>query len=123
LFVAISQIIVYVGGILILIVFGVMLTNRGLLSLPEPHMPGAWSGWLTGIAATILLGGMAVLTDWGSILHARTLPAPTGMTNPELVGTHLLSDWLLPFELAGILLLVALVGAAYVARPSRADQP
>ena len=109
-FVAIVQLIVYVGGILILLIFGVMLTNKitevdiktGTLNT----LPAAISvGLFTGIVGSVILN-----TEWrvvDSELPASTLSA---------IGSSLITEYVVVFELLGILLLVALIGAASMAR-------
>jgi NADH-quinone oxidoreductase subunit J len=110
-FIAVVQIIVYVGGILILILFGIMLTSKitnvqiktGTIQI-VPAVIGV--GLLAGILANILLN-----TAWKS---ANT-ELPLNTTAYEL-GKYLVTDYVLIFELLGILLLVALIGAASIAR-------
>jgi len=109
-FVAIVQLIVYVGGILILLIFGVMLTNKitevdiktGTLNT----LPAAIGvGLFTGIVGSVILN-----TEWrvvDSELPASTLSA---------IGSSLITEYVVVFELLGILLLVALIGAASMAR-------
>jgi len=121
-FLAITQIMVYLGGIMILILFGVMLTSKDPLLTKRVRrlnnvMPGL------AAAAVILVGLIAALqrlhfAEKGSgvdLTAVTQLPRPTGST-VEVIGERLLTDFVLPFEMASILLLAALVGAAYVAR-------
>jgi len=109
-FLAIVQIMVYVGGILILILFGVMLTNKitdvdirtGTVHL----LPAA-------IGVGILFGALTsvmVWTDW------KTSPAEIPVTTTYSIGRELLTNYVLIFELLGLLLLVVLIGAASIAR-------
>jgi NADH-quinone oxidoreductase subunit J len=109
-FLAIVQIMVYVGGILILILFGVMLTNKitdvdirtGTIHL----LPAA-------IGVGILFGALTsvmVWTDW----KTETVDLP--VTTTYAIGKELLTNYVLIFELLGILLLVVLIGAASIAR-------
>lgn len=110
-FVAIVQIMVYVGGILVLILFGVMLTNKitnvqiktGTLQI-IPAILGV------GLLAAALLR-IFLSTAWKSV--AADLPV---RTTAHSIGRLLITDYILIFELLGILLLIALVGAASIAR-------
>ena len=109
-FIAVVQLLVYVGGILILLLFGVMLTNR----ITDVEIR---SGTLHVIPATIgvglLLGALfslMVLTDWES------KPFDYPETTLYTLGEVLISEYILIFELLGILLLIALIGAASIAR-------
>jgi NADH-quinone oxidoreductase subunit J len=109
-FVAIVQLIVYVGGILILLLFGVMLTNKitnveiktGTINI-YPAVIGV--GLLTGSLLAALIN-----SSWISI--PTTAPQATTVA----LGTMLLQEYTLVFELLGIILLIALIGAASIAR-------
>lgn len=109
-FVAIVQLIVYVGGILILLIFGVMITNKITeveIKTGTIHtLPAAIGvGLFTGMLGAVVLG-----TNW---LQLDTeMPVSTLST----LGNMLLNEYVLVFELLGILLLVALIGAASMAR-------
>jgi NADH-quinone oxidoreductase subunit J len=109
-FVAIAQLIVYVGGILILLIFGVMITNKitqvDIKTGTIHTLPVAVGvGLLAGVILAVVLN-----TDWFQI--------PTEMPKSTLstLGSMLLNEYVLIFELLGILLLVALIGAASMAR-------
>jgi NADH-quinone oxidoreductase subunit J len=112
-FLAVTQVIVYVGGILILIVFGVLLTDR----VPEEYKVIKPRNYVAALVAAglvfVALAGAAMSAKWPKITHAE-LPAATGTVNE--IGRSLLTDYLVPFEFASILLLVVLVGAARLAR-------
>jgi NADH:ubiquinone oxidoreductase subunit 6 (subunit J) len=112
-FLAVTQVIVYVGGILILIVFGVLLTDR----VPEEYKVIKPRNYVAALVAAglvfVALAGAAMSAKWSKITHAE-LPAATGTVNE--IGRSLLTDYLVPFEFASILLLVVLVGAARLAR-------
>jgi NADH-quinone oxidoreductase subunit J len=109
-FIAAVQIVVYVGGILVLIVFGIMLTNK-ITSVNISH-----TSVQRGIGATVVLGILAgigfmiINTPWYQV--AATEPAQT----TETIGRLLMMDYLLPFEVASLLLLGALIGATTLSR-------
>ena len=109
-FIAIVQLIVYVGGILILLLFGVMLTNK----ITNVEIK---TGTINLVPAVIGVGLLA-----GALL-AAVINAPWKVKNIEqtvpttsVLGTLLLQEYLLIFELIGIVLLIALIGAASIAR-------
>ena len=114
-FLAVVQILVYVGAISVLLVFAVMLTkgvsegNRG-----TPVQPVALT------VAALLFGVLAwsiVQAEWD--LLPADLPAPfeaVFITTPQVLGRLLISEYVLPFEIAGVLLLAAVVGALALVR-------
>jgi NADH-quinone oxidoreductase subunit J len=110
-FLGVVQILVYVGAIMVLMLFAIMLTpqNVELPSLGGKAQVAA--GAL--IAGVVLAGSVAVVTTsrW-----PRSNAAPIDVPTTELIGTGLLTTYPLPFEVASILLLVAMIGAIVVAR-------
>ncbi|MDJ0735595.1 MAG: NADH-quinone oxidoreductase subunit J [Nostocaceae cyanobacterium] len=110
-FVAAAQLLVYVGAVNVLILFAIMLVNKREDFVP---LPSAWiRKILTGVVSLglfALLGTMVLATPW-----SHSTGTPEG--NPiVLIGEHFFSDFLLPFELASVLLLMAMVGAIILAR-------
>ena len=104
------QILVYVGGVAVLLVFGVMLTSRHVTASLRPGRLETL--WLIGVSSVLLLG--LVL----SVTRAAWPRGPTVAVNsPADIGHSLMGEFLGPFELLSVLLLVALLGAAYLARP------
>ncbi len=111
-FLAAAQLLIYVGGILVLLLFGVMLTHKiydlDLKSGTNQLAPGL----IVAVGLFVILTTTAVRTGWAG----RPLPpAPT----TSAIGRSFLGEYLLPFEAASILLLVALVGAAMIVRRRR----
>ncbi len=111
-FVAAAQILVYVGAVNVLILFGIMLVNKSEEFVP---LKNVWLGRIATAAVCFglfaLLGAMILATPW------TLSSAPAAGDNATLViGQHLFSDFLLPFELASVLLLMALIGAIVIAR-------
>ena len=109
-FLAVTQLLIYVGGILILLLFGVMLTSK----VVDVQMR---SGTLQTFPAVILVAGLAgvlcgvfFITDW------KTGGAAEMKSTAPKLGEMLMTTYLLPFEVASIVLLVALIGAAMIAR-------
>lgn len=109
-FIAIVQLMVYVGGILILLLFGVMLTNKIThvqIRTGTTQILPATIG--VGIFAGVLTSAL-VRTEW------KSNPAEIPLTTIGDLGKLLITDYVLVFELLGILLLIALIGAATIAR-------
>ncbi|MBI4575364.1 MAG: NADH-quinone oxidoreductase subunit J [Planctomycetes bacterium] len=116
-FLALTQVMVYIGGILILILFGVMLTRRrdgGDSGIARDGAPRGSGLVVQGVTAAGLLGLLA------AAVHTRTPWAVREAGEPAYtaagLGDLLLTDFILPFEVASVVLLVALVGAAYIVR-------
>ena len=109
-FLAIVQVVVYVGGILVLIIFGIMLTNK-ITSVNISHTSMQKSvGAVVVIGFISLLGYMILNTPWLVLSNAE----PSDTTSA--IGRLLLMDYLLPFEAVSLLLLGALIGATTLSR-------
>jgi len=110
-FIAGVQLIVYIGGILVLIIFGIMLTNRiSSVRLSQTNVQQGIGG-VVSIWLLILLGLVVSKTSW---LESPSVE-PVGSTVHE-IGVLLLTKYLLPFEAVSLLLLGALIGAALLSR-------
>ncbi|MBI3272699.1 MAG: NADH-quinone oxidoreductase subunit J [Planctomycetes bacterium] len=108
-FLVATQLLIYVGGILVLLLFAVMLTHR--ISNIKASNETSFSA-LAALAAT---GIFLVLVEVGTKTHWDVKGGPLGeSTRP--IGLLLMGDYLLPFEVAAMILLAALIGAAYLAR-------
>lgn len=111
-FVSAAQILIYVGAVNVLILFAIMLVNKTETFKP---LPRRWirkvSTAFVSLALFTLLATMVLQTEWAVDL---TLQPPA--SSVETIGIHFFTDYLLPFELASILLLMALVGAVVLAR-------
>jgi len=118
-FVAVTQILIYAGGIAVVILFGVMLTSR-VAGVPLVVQHGnLFGGIAAGLALFVLLLTLFSQHDFtttGTEAAAKALPPA------EAIGMATLTDFLLPFETAGILLLVALVGATVIAASLKSKQ-
>ncbi len=115
-FLAAAQLIVYVGAVAILIIFAVMLTRGGAGSLPANRTFNTQSG----LAAVVTVVTLFILLR---IVPFFNYPVQAAATVPGDVltqlGNALMGDFVLPFEVASVLLLAALVGAIYIARERR----
>jgi NAD(P)H-quinone oxidoreductase subunit 6 len=109
-FVAVTQLLVYIGGVLVLILFAVMLTNRITEVNVSNSSFGLFGGFLLFVAAAPVLLAVAVLTPWKAKAPAALAPTT------EAIGNAFLTTWLLPFEVASLVLLATLVGAVVIAR-------
>jgi len=117
-FLAAVQLVVYAGGTLILIVFGVMLTSKSPWSRFEPKLAEVIIASSLGI---ILL--FALIMGIMKIPQAQVAEVPAAYPMDKL-GQALLGDFLVPFEIVSVLLLVVMIGAAYLAKGRRnEDQP
>jgi NADH-quinone oxidoreductase subunit J len=118
-FVAALQVIVYAGAIMVLFVFVIMLLNAG----EEERTRGSRVAILFGVPG-MLLGSL--LVAWVVLRHSGTeavavgaLPGP-----PKIIGQMLFHEFLLPFEVTSILILIAIMGAVVLAsRPTIAGSP
>ncbi|BCA78366.1 NADH-quinone oxidoreductase subunit J [Desulfuromonas sp. AOP6] len=114
-FMAAIQIMVYAGAIIVLIIFVIMLLNLGTATMKKTSHSLAWSGLvalLLFIQAAVFLKNSNVAAQTGEITNE--LVNKVGHT--ELLGLSLFTEFLLPFEIASILLLVAIVGALVLAK-------
>ena len=116
-FLAVIQILVYAGGIVVLYLFVVMLVN--LKRPPEAHQDAHRRGKLGFALAGVVLAELTVIGVYGS----RSAPAPVANVaalpvtgNTEQVGWLLYTSYLIPFEIASMLLLVAMIGAIVLAK-------
>tara|TARA_B100001250_G_C19675542_1_gene733481 strand:+ start:248 stop:886 length:639 start_codon:yes stop_codon:yes gene_type:complete len=110
-FLAATQVVIYVGGILVLIIFGVMLTNKIDKPVIESDSSNKIIGALISGFIFSILSIIVIQTKW-PVLANNT----EGPSTVELIGRLILGKYLLPFELISILLLAALIGAALLAR-------
>lgn len=113
-FLAVVQVVVYIGAIAILFIFAVMLTRR-LMQDTGPQTNSNW--WLAGLSSLALFGGLAwMILGWGGA--GRTAPAiPADLDTVTALGTALVDPqaYVIPFEVASVMLLAALIGAIVVA--------
>lgn len=110
-FLAVTQLLVYVGGILVLLLFGVMLTNKVIdVDMKTGTLQIVPASILTGVAGALLCGVLFV-TEWHVVRNPAEIPSTA-----NALGEMMLTSYLLPFEIASVVLLVALIGAAMIAR-------
>lgn len=118
-FLSVIQVLVYAGGIVVLYLFVVMLVN--LKRAPETHAdPHRRTSLGLGLSAAVLIE-LAAIVAYGYAQPAApsaiaNTAAVAGVGNVELVGRMLYTDYLIPFEVASMLLLVAMIGAIVLAK-------
>lgn len=110
---AVVQILIYAGGIIVLLVFGIMLTKR----ISED---GVFSGHrntvLSGLIVTVILGMLSTLIFSSGLSWSDSEAMEVDQVSA--IGIMFLTDYLLSFEIIAFVLLVALVGSAYLAKKS-----
>ena len=114
-FMAAIQIMVYAGAIMVLIIFVIMLLNLGTAVTGPVRRGVVW-----GVIASVLM----LITTYTVVSNGKATDVAGAMTREvvktqgytELIGTALFTDFLLPFEIASILLLVAIIGAVVLAK-------
>src|SRR3954466_8409791 len=109
-FVAAVQVIVYAGAIMVLFVFTIMLLNAGV----EEQSKGSHVALLFGIPGMLLA---SVLLGWVLLKHSGTEAVAAGALPgaPKVIGQLLFHEFLLPFEITSILILIAIMGAVVLA--------
>ncbi len=112
-FVAAAQVLVYVGAVNVLILFAIMLVNKreDFYSVPRR--------WIRKGATALVCGGLFVLLATMIFVTPWSIATPSAQIIDNTIveiGKHFFSDFLLPFELASVLLLMAMVGAIILAR-------
>lgn len=109
-FLAAVQLLVYAGAVAILIVFGVMLTVRGDIKNSNMFNSYKLSGGIVALVFFLIVERIILKTDW--VLSTAAMPEST--VGP--IADSLLGNFVIPFEVAAVLLLVAMVGAILLAR-------
>ena len=120
-FVAAAQILIYVGAVNVLILFAIMLVNKreNFVAFPNSWVRKVLTG-IVSVGLFGLLSTMVLATPW---VYSTTAPVVGGESSIILIGEHFFTDFLLPFELASILLLIAMVGAIILARREYLPDP
>lgn len=120
-FLGVAQVVVYTGAVMMLFLFVLMLVGVDASdSLVETLKGQRWIGYLLGLGLTAVLVG---------VITAATLPRPVGLdaanadTNPVGLARLIFGDWVFTFELAGVLLVIAAVGALVVTHRQRIGAP
>jgi NADH-quinone oxidoreductase subunit J len=109
-FVAVTQILVYVGAIVVLMLFGLFLTRAPLGNAQDLDND---QRWLAALVSLLLLGGLGVVLQRA---FKGTHVVVQHVRNTSELGISIFRDFVIPFEVASVLLLAALVGAVVIAR-------
>jgi len=109
-FLAAAQLLIYVGGILVLLLFGVMLTHKLYNLELHTSMHQVLPATIASVTVGALLLRLALVAPWR--MAGGRAPGPS----TAALGRAFLGDYLLPFEAASVLLLVAMMGAALIVR-------
>ncbi|MER6537996.1 NADH-quinone oxidoreductase subunit J [Streptomyces sp900105755] len=117
-FIAWVQVLIYVGSVVVLLLFGLMLTRAPIGRSPDADSGNRWVAVAVAVAAAAALVWVVVdafRTTWIDLDGAAA-----GST--KVTGASLFQNWVLPFEALSVLLLAALVGAIVLSRKAKADQ-
>jgi NADH:ubiquinone oxidoreductase subunit 6 (subunit J) len=113
--VAAAQVLIYLGAISVLILFAIMLTQAGDANLPAPFHRQLPLAAVIALAIIGLVGWAVIQTDWALAGD----PIAAGV---EDIATALFTDYALPFEIISLLILVAIIGAIFLARRPEEDE-
>jgi NADH:ubiquinone oxidoreductase subunit 6 (subunit J) len=109
-FLAVTQLLIYAGGILVLMIFGIMLTNR----IAGKSFESKSHNWIPGILISASLFVVFLISYQDSAIIVTPNDLNSG-NHTSKIGVELMSTYAAPFEISGILLLVCLIGAALTA--------
>ena len=115
-FIAMAQVTVYAGAIMVLFLFVIMLL--GAEQIQSRHK-GGWQRPLAILLALMLMVETGYLIFWRGDLVSVIQPAASDYANPQAIGESLFRDYLLPFEVTSVLLLVAMVGVIVLTKEER----
>jgi NADH:ubiquinone oxidoreductase subunit 6 (subunit J) len=110
-FIAVTQILIYAGGVVVLIIFGVMLTAK----ISGKPLVVKNQNWLPAVAAGLFFFGLLLKLFSEATFASNSHTVTSQYTFINQIGILLMTDYMFAFEVAGILLLIALIGAAVVA--------
>jgi NADH:ubiquinone oxidoreductase subunit 6 (subunit J) len=113
--IAAGQVLIYLGAISVLILFAIMLTQAGDANLPAPFHRQVPLAAVVSLAIIGLVGWAVVQTDWG--LAGQAVGAGV-----DAIANALFTDFALPFEIISFLILVAIIGAIFLARRPEEDE-
>jgi len=104
-------VLVYVGAVMVLFLFVVMMLDINLEELRAGFTRFAWLGWITAGAIVFEIVGVVLTKKLGIDVTRGAVPVPADYSNTQELGTLLYTKYVYPFEIAAMLLLVAIVAA------------
>ncbi|GAB4344047.1 MAG: NADH-quinone oxidoreductase subunit J [Flammeovirgaceae bacterium] len=123
-FVAVAQIVVYIGGILVLLIFGLMFTTKSGEVDFSSQMKNRFLATVLGISFFAIFTHLisnANIEQVKWIREAKVSADKIGETTIQPIGVLLMSDYILAFEVSAIILLIALIGATFIAGKKVSD--
>jgi NADH-quinone oxidoreductase subunit J len=113
-FIAVMQVLVYAGAIMVLVVFVIMLLNLGdEAKLQEKFNFRKIIAWMLGSAFALQI---AIITSGGSYAFSSISPKTAALSTAQSLGAEIFTKYIYPFELVGVLLFAAIVGAIILAK-------
>jgi NADH-quinone oxidoreductase subunit J len=119
-FVAVTQILVYIGAIMVLMLFGIMLTRARIGRDVDLTQDTWWLGLITAVGLCAVMGYALIDAFEDTPLPQDTRIDDVAGSNSATLSDAIFSQYLIPFEVVSVLLLAALVGAIVLARKDRA---
>jgi NADH-quinone oxidoreductase subunit J len=110
-FLAVVLVLVYVGAVMVLFLFVVMMLDINTEELRSGFTRYAWLGWVTAAVIIVEIVGVVTAKSLGVDVTKGAAPLPANYSNTTELGTVLYTKYAYPFELAAVLLLVAIVAA------------
>lgn len=117
-FIAWVQVLIYVGSVVVLLLFGLMLTRAPIGHSPDADSPNRWAALTVAVAAAAALVWVVVDAFRATWIDLDT----AAQANTAVTGSILFRHWVLPFEALSVLLLAALVGAIVLSRKKTAAE-
>lgn len=120
-YIALAQVVIYAGGVLVLMLFAFMLSNRDLLNSLKPSATGYKINHFTGILISLLflliLFTVIIKTELNHPGWVKeSVPINASDNTTHQIGIQTMTTYLLPFEILSVVLMMALIGAAHLAR-------
>ena len=115
-FVAVTQFLVYLGAIVVLFLFGIMLTRAPLGRSDDLDNDQKWMGIAVSLILLVVIGYSLIKTYTTDKLDFRAVEHPGTNAATQDIATAIFRDYLVPFEVVSVLLLAALIGAIVLAR-------
>ena len=110
-FLALVLVLVYVGAVMVLFLFVVMMLDIDLEELRAGFTRFAWLGWMVAVVIVLEIAGVVLTRQLGIDVTRGAAALPPGYSNTEELGALLYSRYAYPFEIAAMVLLVAIVAA------------